>query len=65
MSARRKPEAGGPLIAVRNGMDELDILDERLDRLLDRLNDLWDRAVGLDAEPAPSRAAKGVPKKKV
>jgi len=62
MSVRGKPEAGGPLIHVRDGMDELDILDERFDRLLDRLNDLWDRVVGLDKPPSPPAGAAGTAK---
>jgi len=54
MIARKKSEPSAQLIGVKNGMDALDVLDERLDRLLDRLNDLWDRVVGLEPEPPPT-----------
>ncbi len=51
MKGRKTPEPNGRLIDVKNGMDALDVLDERLDRLLDRLNLLWDRVVGIEEEP--------------
>jgi hypothetical protein len=50
MSEKQKPVPDDHLIDVEKGMDALDVLEERLDRLLDRLNALWDRAVGLEAE---------------
>lgn len=50
MSERQKPVPDDRLIEVEKGMDALDVLEERFDRLLDRLNALWDRAVGVEED---------------
>ena len=54
---QRKARKTNGLIDVKAGMDALDVLEERLDRLLDRLNDLWDRAVGLEGAAKPEDPA--------
>jgi len=50
VSERQKPVPDDRLIEVEKGMDALDVLEERFDRLLDRLNALWDRAVGVEED---------------
>ena len=58
MTGKQKPATSGRLINVKTGMDALDVLEERLDRIADRLNALWDRVVGVDDEGLVKRNEK-------